>query len=119
MTGMDAETGKPLSGTPHLQQSLTDIVWTLLGTRVARRDYGSLVPELVDQPGNALGRMRMVAAIAGAIARWEPRLALTRVGFSAAGADGAFAIEIEGDRLDQPAARDPARFTLPLRLLPV
>ena len=48
MTGMDRETGKPLAGTPHLQQSLRDILSTLLGTRVGRREYGSLVPEMVD-----------------------------------------------------------------------
>jgi phage baseplate assembly protein W len=119
MTGMDRETGKPLGGTAHLQQSLRDILSTLLGTRVGRREYGSLVPEMVDQPGNALGRQRLIAAIVAAIARWEPRLRLTRVGFSAAGADGTFTVELEGDRTDVPAATDPSRFTVPLQLLPV
>ena len=94
MTGMDRETGKPLGGTAHLQQSLRDILSTLLGTRVGRREYGSLVSEMVDQPGNALGRQRLIAAIVAAIARWEPRLRLTRVGFSAAGADGTFTVGI-------------------------
>ena len=123
MTGMDRETGKPLGGTAHLQQSLRDILSTLLGTRVGRREYGSLVPEMVDQPGNALGRQRLIAAIVAAIARWEPRLRLTRVGFSllqdGAGADGTFTVELEGDRTDVPAATDPSRFTVPLQLLPV
>ncbi len=116
---MDRESGKPLAGTPHLQQSLADIIWTLLGTRVGRREYGSLGPELIDQPGNAIGRQRLVAALASAIARWEPRLILTRIGFSAASADGQFAIQLEGDRTDLPAATDPSRFTVPVRLLPV
>lgn len=99
-------------------EAIGDILRTAVGSRVARREYGSLASELVDQPGNDLGRMRLIAAVAGAIARWEPRLILTRVGFTEASAAGGFALLVEGDRTDQPDARDPARFTLPLRLLP-
>jgi hypothetical protein len=53
MNGMDATTGKALSGIAHLAQRIGDILGTPIGTRVMRRDYGSLWRELIDQPTNA------------------------------------------------------------------
>lgn len=105
MLGMSAATGAALSGEDHLRQSVADILLTPLGSRVCRRDYGSLLSELVDQAMAATGRLRLFAASAIALARWEPRLRVT--GFSlAGGADGAFALTIEAQRLDtaRPAA---------------
>jgi len=52
MIGTNASTGRALEGTEHLVQSLADILGTPLGTRAMRRDYGSLLPELIDQPTN-------------------------------------------------------------------
>ena len=48
MIGMSAVTGKPLEGLDHLRQSIADILSTPIGTRVGRREYGSLLAELVD-----------------------------------------------------------------------
>lgn len=53
MNGMDATTGKPLSGDAHLAQSVADILTTPIGSRVMRRSYGSLIPSLIDAPINA------------------------------------------------------------------
>ena len=39
-----------------------------------RRDYGSQIMALVDSPANELGAMRVIAAAADAIARWEDRV---------------------------------------------
>ncbi|MBD3768115.1 MAG: GPW/gp25 family protein [Gammaproteobacteria bacterium] len=50
MLGINAQTGKPLSGIDHLRQSISDILTTRVGTRVMRRDYGSQLPELADNP---------------------------------------------------------------------
>ena len=50
MLGMNAHTGQALSGLDHLRQSIADILSTPLNTRVMRRDYGSRIPELIDQP---------------------------------------------------------------------
>lgn len=114
MQGMSATTGKPLSGEEHLRQSVADILSTHIGTRVGRRDYGSLLPSLLDQPMNAVGRVRLFAASALAIARWEPRLRVT--GFQlTADASGAAAITVIGKRTD--VARDNAltRLLVPLR----
>ena len=42
----------------------------------------ALLPELVDAPNNATSRVRLYAAAATALMRWEPRLKLTRVQLS-------------------------------------
>ena len=39
----------------------------------------SLLPELIDQPDNGTTRVRMCAATAGALMRWEPRLRVSRI----------------------------------------
>lgn len=114
MTGMDAASGKPLDGTAHLAQSIGRILSTPIGSRVGLRDFGSALFELLDGPLTAVTRLRIYAAVAIALARWEKRLALTRVGFQAAGADGRAAILIEGRRTDGPAATDLVRLTIPL-----
>ncbi len=48
--GMNAATGRNLTGLDHLHQSIADILSTPIGTRVMRRDYGSRLPELIDAP---------------------------------------------------------------------
>ena len=80
--GMDARTGKALSGDAHLAQSIADILSTPLSTRVMRRDYGSRVPDLIDAPAHAATRVQFYAATATALMRWEPRITLTRVALS-------------------------------------
>lgn len=79
MIGMSAQTGRAISGVDHLYQSVADILTTPLGTRVMRRDYGSLIPELIDQPLNGATVVRLYAATADALARHEPRIRLTSV----------------------------------------
>lgn len=101
---MDRHSGQAIDGAAHLAQSIGDILTTPIGTRVMRRDYGSMLFELIDRPINAATRLLMLSATAMAIARWEPRLRLTRVRLSRAGADGAATIDIEGQRLDVPAS---------------
>lgn len=113
MIGMDAATGKPLGGEAHLRQSVSDILSTPLGARVARREYGSLLPELLDQPMNALGRMRLIAATALALARWEPRLRVTAVAVAPA-ASGAVTLTIDATRTDVPAPNARTRLLVPL-----
>jgi len=121
MIGMDATTGRPLGDLAHLRQSIARILSTPIGSRIARRDFGSLLPELIDQAMNPLGRMRLLAATAQALLRWEPRLRITGVTLEAVdAAAGAYALAIEGIRLDVPApagATAITRLTLPLASL--
>ncbi|WP_368900345.1 GPW/gp25 family protein [Mixta calida] len=79
MNGTDRLTGKRLSGLAHLRQSVADILNTPRGSRVLRRDYGSDVPDLVDNPPGDLTRLRIIAASASALARWEPRIGVTGI----------------------------------------
>lgn len=73
---MNRNTGRATGDLEHLRQSIADILTTPIGSRVMRRDYGSLVPALIDQPDNLATQVRLYAAIAGALMRWEPRLSL-------------------------------------------
>ena len=113
LNGMHAATGRPLAGDAHLAQSIDDILSTPIGTRCCLRDYGSSLADLIDQPLNGLTRLRVFAATAVALARWEPRLRLTRVAFASAGADGQAVITIDGERTDRPA---PVRLAIPLSI---
>lgn len=79
MIGMSAATGKECGALAHIRQSIADILTTPIGSRVMRRDYGSEVPELIDQPLNGATQLRIYAATAYAIQRWEPRISLSSV----------------------------------------
>lgn len=77
--GMGVTTGQALHGIDHLRQSVRDILTTPLGSRVMRRDYGSALPALVDANVTDLTIAQLYAATADALARWEPRLHVTKV----------------------------------------
>jgi len=96
MIGMNRYTGRELSGADHVKQSVTDIIQTAIGTRVMRRSYGSLVPSLVDQPGTPATLVRVYAAIADALMRWEPRIKLKAVSLVSLTAEGKGVLQIEG-----------------------
>src|SRR5690348_8561911 len=118
MRGVSSTTGAAIDGVQHLAQSIGCILTTPVGSRVMRRDFGSLLPQLIDQPYNAATRIRLFAATASALMRWEPRLRLTRVAIEqagAAGAAGAVIVTIEGVRNDTPTAQN-ATLTVPLQL---
>ncbi|MGF2651537.1 GPW/gp25 family protein [Serratia marcescens] len=78
-TGMNPDGTGTLSDTDHLQQSVSDILRTPLASRVMRRDYGSLIPDLIDAPQNAVTRLQCMSAAVIALTRWEPRIALNQV----------------------------------------
>lgn len=97
---MNRETGVTISELDHIIQSSSDILETRIGTRVMRRDYGSLIPELVDQPFNDATRLRLYAATAMALMRWEPRITLSRVQFSGITLEGKIEIDLEAALVD-------------------
>ena len=98
MNGMST-TGKPISGLEHLRQSIADIITTPIGTRVMRRDYGSLVPSLIDAPQNNATTVRLYSAITSALMRWEPRVRLSRVAITHTDA-GATVLDLEGENTE-------------------
>lgn len=79
--GMNAVTGQTLDGLAHIRQSVRDILTTPLGSRVMRRDYGSLLPELIDQPLVGATLLKALAAATMALIRCEPRLRITQLNF--------------------------------------
>lgn len=114
MRGMSATTGKAIDGDAHLAQSVADILMTPIGSRVMRRDYGSLLPELLDQPVNGATLVKLYGVAATALMRWEPRIRVTRISITAAAEPGAFVLDLEGQRQDTPST-EYTRLTLPLR----
>lgn len=115
MRGVSATTGAPVEGLAHLQQSITNILTTPVGSRVMRRDYGSLLPQLIDQPFNGATQIRLFAAVATALMRWEPRVRLTGVSITTADTPGAVVVTLDGTRTDTPTPSAVA-ITVPLQL---
>ena len=76
---MNRTTGQRLDAVAHLRQSIGDILSTPIGSRVMRREYGSLVPALIDKPDNLATQTRFFAAAASALMRWEPRVKVDRM----------------------------------------
>lgn len=74
MAGIDARTGQPLDETADIVQSVHTILTTPIGTRVMRRGFGSHLFDLVDSPATPRGALRLIAAAADAIDRWETRV---------------------------------------------
>lgn len=79
MPGMNATSGETLAEFDHIRQSIRDILTTPIGSRVMRREYGSMLAELIDQPLNDATLLRAYAASVMAITRWEPRVRVLRV----------------------------------------
>jgi uncharacterized protein len=81
MAGMNRNSGLNVNDTLHIQQSIADILTTPIGSRVMRRTYGSLLPELIDHPLIGAMLLRAKAASADAIIRWENRIKLKNISF--------------------------------------
>lgn len=110
---MNRETGAAIGTVEHIGQCITDILTTRIGTRVMRREYGSLLPELVDQPFNDITRLRVYAATVMALMRWEPRICLSRVQFLGATLQGRSVLELDGSIVD---SNQPLSLSIPLHL---
>ena len=114
LAGMSATTGRAIDGAAHLAQSVGDILSTPIGTRVMRREYGSMLPLLLDQPLNQATRLLVFAATAIALARWEPRIRIKRVTMGGDHASGAATIDLEGELVDV-AANAAVLLSIPIR----
>lgn len=97
---MNRQTGASVTTIAHIAQSVGDILTTPIGSRVMRREYGSLLPDLIDAPYNEATKLQAYAATAMALMRWEPRIRLSRVQMYQGEQRGAVVIELEGTRVD-------------------
>ena len=68
------QTGQPISEIAHIFESIETILTTPIGSRVMRREFGSHLPRLVDEPLNRSTITAIYAATNEAIAIWEPRV---------------------------------------------
>jgi phage baseplate assembly protein W len=101
MPGMNAQNGRRLDSLAHIQQSVNDILTTPIGSRVMRRDYGSLLPELIDQPLNGPTALRAYSATVVALMKWEPRIRVQQVTrHVSTQRPGRFDLIITGQRVD-------------------
>ena len=101
--GMNRNTGLGISDTEHISQSMRDILLTPVGSRVMRREYGSLLSALIDMPQNPPLRLQIMVACYSAIQKWEPRIRLTAISFETGDA-GEIYVDITGMRTDTGAS---------------
>ncbi|KLV42464.1 GPW/gp25 family protein [Citrobacter sp. C348] len=95
--GMSRNDGQAIADTDHLRQSVRDILMTPQGSRLARREYGSLLSALIDQPQNPALRLQVMSAVYVALSRWEPRLTLDSITING-NFDGSMVVELTGHR---------------------
>lgn len=100
---MDCTTGRRLDEVAHIRQSVRKILTTPVGSRIKRREFGSLIPDLIDHPASPANRLRLMSATIMAIIRWEPRISVRSVHI-VAGADGSTAIDMVATRRRGPRA---------------
>lgn len=102
-----------MSTREHIGQSITDLLTTRIGTRIMRREYGSLVPDLIDEPFNEITRLRVYAATVMAVMRWEPRVRLSHVELLGADLQGRSVLDLHGSIIDN---HEPLSLSIPLQL---
>ena len=98
-SGLHASGGGAVGGFAHLLQSIADILTTPIGSRALRREYGSNLHELIDQPMTERLRLAAVLYTAQALNKWEPRLIVQAVTVSR---EGANTLHINLDALYKP-----------------
>ncbi|MEG7493663.1 GPW/gp25 family protein [Enterobacter hormaechei] len=109
--GMNSQTGLSISEVEHIRQSVRDILVTPVGSRVMRREYGSLLSALIDQPQTLALRLQIMSAFYSAIQKWEPRVSLTTIPFERSETDCELYVDITGTRS---ANGQPFSLTIPL-----
>ncbi len=95
--GLSRSNGGLLHDDAHIKQSILDILTTDLGSRVMRREYGSILYRLLDKPLDQLLIMQLYAATALAVTRWEPRVRLVHIAVQRTG-QGSLIISITYNR---------------------
>lgn len=95
-TGVSAIGGAPLSDWQHTEQSIAKILTTPIGSRVMRREFGSRLHDLIDAKMVQRNVLALYVAAAEAIARWEPRFALTVASIDETSPNGRVTLQLHG-----------------------
>jgi len=113
--GMSRQDGTKCCEMAHIRQSISDILTTPVGSRVMRREYGSYLNALIDQPHNPATRQRLLAAAVMALHRWEPRVRIERIQVAFGKQAGEVDIELDAVRVDGARRRHPDPINLQLQ----
>ena len=76
---MSRHNGSMLSEAEHIQQSLEDISTTPIGTRIMRREYGTQLADLIDQPISEALYLKIYSTLYLAYLRWEDRIEISQM----------------------------------------
>ncbi len=95
--GIDADTGRAISGWDHVTQSIRDIMITDLGLRPMREYYGSLVPRALGRQINRREILPVISVIISAIEVWEPRYRVLSFEISGEAIQGRLTIKLTGE----------------------
>lgn len=79
--GMNSQTGRTLTDDAHIKQSIKDIMLTPIGSRIERRNYGSMLFFLIDQPNQTATQLKIMSATVIALTQWEPRITINSMKF--------------------------------------
>lgn len=116
MTAMNRTTGAAIDGLNDIQQSVGIILGTRIGSYPTLREFGSLLPDLIDQPMTATNVLRIYAATVLAVTRWEDRISPRQVGLSISDTPGKATVILDAVRKDIPAANARTRLLVPVTL---
>lgn len=112
---MNASTGRGIDDEiEHIRQSIVRILTTPVGSRLKRREFGSLLPDLIDQPSTQANTLRLIAATYMAIIRWEPRISPVSASLEIS-ADGRVTIDMNGTMRSGPRAGSSFNMNIPIR----
>ena len=115
--GMNRSDGLTVTDLEHISQSIGDILRTPVGSRVMRRDYGSLLASMIDQPQTPalelqikVAELQIKVACYMAVLKWEPRVTLSSV-TTARSFDGRMTVTLTGQHND---TGQPLSLTIPV-----
>lgn len=113
--GLNADSGQQLTDLEHIRQSIRKILTTPIGSRIMRRDFGSLIPDLIDKPLNGKTYMQVMAASVMAVSAWEPRVELNSVTLQQGSEASALIVDLDLTRRDGPSAGQRSKLQIPLK----
>jgi len=95
MPGMNRHTGRTIRDAERDRQRLNILLQTPVGSRLQRRQFGSVLPFMVDQPLSNATVLRMFAATAAAVRVWLPDIRLDAMRLAQPGHNGQIALELD------------------------
>lgn len=114
LVGMSYTTGTTITGVAHVRQSIAIVLFTPIGSLPMRRDFGSLLPELIDHPDNPVTRLRIYAAAAIALMRWVPNFRLSTASIESGDTPGAAQLVLDGTYIDPAGTQSALQLAYPI-----